>query len=137
MGFFEKISNYLVNSKIINYLANTKVHTPEDYIDLKEGLDWFTDYRNKNNPSLSDFFGLEKANRIKIKAKIGKTGVYQTPVGKRWAVIAYYFDQDKQQEFTFYCPEWTYDPIDEYKAGDSLKMYVDKNDYTKYDMPIY
>jgi Pyruvate/2-oxoacid:ferredoxin oxidoreductase delta subunit len=137
MNFFEKITNYLESSKIINYLANTKNHTPDDYLDLQEGLPWFAEYRRKGSPTLSEFFGLEKANRIKIKATIGKTGFYQTSEGKRWAVVAHYFDNDKQKECTFYCPEWTYDPIDEYRAGDKLNMYVDKSDYTKYEMPIY
>jgi predicted PolB exonuclease-like 3'-5' exonuclease len=137
MNFIKKINDYLVNSKIINYLANTTNHKPEDYIDLQDGLPWFSEYRSKNNPTLSEFFGLSKDNRVKIRATIGKTGFYNTPEGRRWAVIAHYFDNDKQKEFTFYCPEWTHDPIDEYKVGDKLKMYVDKNDYTKYEMPIY
>jgi hypothetical protein len=79
---------------------------------------------------------LDKENQIKITATIGKTGFYQTAEGKRWAVIAHYTD-DAQKENAFYCPEWTYDPIDEYKAGDTLTMFVDKNDYSKYEMPIY
>jgi hypothetical protein len=115
----------------------SKQHSADEYLDLGEGLPWFNNYREKGNPTLSDFFGLEKASQIKIKATIGKTGFYQTPKGKRWAVIANYFDEQQKKEFTFYCPEWTYDPINEYKQGSNLEMFVDKNDYSKYEMPIY
>lgn len=72
-----------------------------------------------------------------MNSHFGKTGYYQTEKGKRWVVIAHYFDNNKQKEFTFYCPEWEYDPIGEYSNGKTLKMYVDKNDYSKYEMPIY
>lgn len=127
MGFLSNIFSSL----------STKNNSIEDYIDLGLGLPWFTEYRDKGKPDLSKFFGLEKANQKKIKAIIGETGYYQTPKGKRWVVIASYFDNDKQKEFKFYCPEWEYDPIDEYRKGDTLNMYVDKNDYSKYEMPIY
>lgn len=122
-----------------NFLSSFagKSHSADEYLDLGEGLPWFNEYRAKGNPTLSEFFGLDKANQIKIKATIGKTGFYQTPKGKRWTVIAHYFDNQKQKEFTFYCPEWTYDPINEYGQGNTLEMFVDKNDYTKYEMPIY
>ncbi|HTX87328.1 MAG TPA: hypothetical protein VMC41_04680 [Candidatus Nanoarchaeia archaeon] len=115
----------------------TTSHSPEEYLDLGEGVSWFAEYAAKKSPTLSDFFGLEKTNKIKIKATIGKTGFYQTPKGKRWAVIANYFDAENQKNFTFYCPGWEYDPINQYKEGTSLDMYVDKNDYSKYEMPIY
>lgn len=114
-----------------------KTHSADEYIDLGEGLPWFNEYRAKGNSTLRDFFGLEKENQIIIKATIGKTGFYQTAKGKRWAVIASYFDDQSQKEFIFYCPEWTYDPINEYCQGDILEMFVDKNDYAKYEMPIY
>lgn len=114
-----------------------KTHTADEYIDLGEGLSWFNEYRTKGSSTLSEFFGLEKTNQIKIKAIVGKTGFYQTSGGKRWAVIASYFDNQQQKEFIFYCPEWTYDPIDEYSQGNTLEIFVDKNDYTKYEMPIY
>ena len=127
MGFLDKILSSFMG----------KPHTADEYIDLGEGLPWFNEYRAKGNPTLSEFFGLEKINQIKIKATIGKTGFYQTAKGKRWAVIANYFDDQQQKEFTFYCPEWTYDPINEYRQGNSLEMLVDKNDYSKYEMPIY
>lgn len=117
--------------------ASTKNNSTKDYVDLGDGLPWFTEYRDKGKPELSKFFGLEKTNQIKIKATIGKTGYYQTPEGKRWVVIASYFDINKQQEFIFYCPEWEYDPIEEYSEGENINMYVDKNDYSKYEMPIY
>jgi hypothetical protein len=125
MGFFDKLVSSL-----------SGVHSADEYVDLGEGLPWFNNFRAKGNSTLSEFFGLEKANQIKIRATIGKTGFYQTPSGKRWAVIATFRDE-QQKEYTFYCPEWSYDPIEEYSPGDSLEMYVDKNDYTKYEMPIY
>lgn len=137
MSLLNKITDFLLNSNLINYLSNTRKHIPDDYIDLQSGLPWFAEYREQGKPSLSKFFGLDKANKLKIKAKIGKTGYYQTPSGKRWVVIAHYFDSAKNKEFTFYCPEWTYDPIDSYREGNILKMFVDKNDYSKYEMPIY
>ena len=126
MGFLDKL-----------FSTTSKSHSADDYLDLGDGLPWFNDYRAKGNPTLSKFFGLEKANRIKIKATIGKTGFYQTPKGKRWAVIAKYFDEQQKKEFTFYCPEWTYDPINEHAPGNNLEMFVDRNDYSKYEMPIY
>ena len=113
-----------------------KPHTADGYVNLGEGLPWFREYREKGNPTLSEFFGLQKENQTKIKATIGKTGFYQTEKGKRWAVIAHYTDNN-QKEFTFYCPEWIYDPIDEHSQGKTLDMFVDKNDFTKYEMPIY
>lgn len=126
MGFLDKILSL--------FLGTT--HTADEYINLGEGLPWFDEYRAKGNSTLSKFFGLEKENQIKIKATIGKTGFYQTEKGERWAVIAHYVD-DHQKEFTFYCPEWKYNPIDEYSQGTILEMFVDKNDHTKYEMPIY
>lgn len=127
MGFFNDIFSLFVE----------KTHTADDYIDLGEGPPWFSQYRTQGNPDLSDFFGLKKENQIKIKATIGKTGFYQTQKGKRWVVIAKYFDERQHKEFTFYCPEWEYDPINDYSMGDILEMFVDKNDYSKYEMPIY
>jgi len=126
MGFFDKIFSALDGPK----------HSADEYIDLGEGLGWFKEYKEKGLPTLSDFFGLEKENQIKIKATIGKTGFYQTEKGKRWAVIAHFTD-DSKNEHKFYCPEWTYDPINEYSAGKTLSMFVDKNDFSKYEMPIY
>lgn len=126
MGFIDNISTLMFG----------KTHTADEYIDLGNGLPWFKEYREKGSSTLSDFFGLQKENQIKIKATIGKTGFYQTEKGKRWAVIANYTD-DNGKEFTFYCPEWTYDPINEYGNGETLDMFVDKNDYSKYEMPIY
>lgn len=123
-------------NNILSSLSDNN-HTADEYVDLGEGIPWFNDYRTKGNPALSDYFGLEKANQIEIKATIGKIGFYQTPDGKRWAVIAKYFDEQQQKEFIFYCPEWEDDPIDEFKEGSELKMFVDKNDFTKYEMPIY
>ena len=128
MGFFDKV---------FSSLAGAGKRSADDYVDLGEGLPWFQEYSNRGNPTLSDFFGLQKASQIKIKATIGKIGYYQTPKGKRWAVIARYFDNEKQKEFTFYCPGWEYDPISEYGPGDALEMYVDKDNYEKYEMPIY
>lgn len=132
----------IIKPKNMSFLDNlfsigAQVHSAEEYIDLGEGLPWFNEYRAQGNPTLSEFFGLNKNNQIKIEATIGKTGFYQTPKGKRWVVIAHYTDGQSQKEYTFYCPEWTYDPINEYGAGDSLEMFVDKNDYGKYEMPIY
>jgi hypothetical protein len=111
-------------------------HTVDEYIDLGNGLEWFNEYRAKGSSTLSEFFGLKKENQIKIKTVIGKTGFYQTEKGKRWAVITNYTDSNGKK-FTFYCPEWTYDPINEYSNGKTLDMFVDKNDYSKYEMPIY
>lgn len=132
MSFLNRLFSFFLDEDL-----PTKKHTREDYIDLGEGLPWFKEYREKGNPTLAEFFGLQKENQIKIQTKIDKTGFYQTEKGKRWAVIAKYFDEQKQKEFTFYCPEWTQDPINEYGPGDSLEMFVDKNDYSKYEMPIY
>ena len=126
MGFLDKILSAF----------SGPTHAPDEYTDLGNGLEWFNDYRAKGNPTLSEFFGLRKENQTKIKATIGKTGFYQTERGKRWAVIAHYID-DNQKEFSFYCPEWTYDPINEYSNGKTLDMFVDKNDFSKYEMPIY
>jgi hypothetical protein len=126
MGFIDNISTLMFG----------KTHTADEYVDLGWGLPWFKEYREKGNQTLSDFFGLQKENQIEIQTTISKTGFYQTEKGKRWAVIAKYSDE-QQNEFTFYCPEWTYDPIDEYSQGKTLKMFVDKNDFSKYEMPIY
>lgn len=126
MGFFDKI--------LSSFTGPT--HTADEYTDLGQGLEWFNEYRAIGSSTLSEFFGLKKENQIKIKATIGKTGFYQTEKGKRWAVIAHYIDNN-QKEFTFYCPEWTYDPIDEYGNGKTLEMFVDKGDYSKYEIPIY
>jgi len=122
---------------IKNKNTNKSMGSTEGYIDLGDGPSWFNDYRAQGKPTLSKFFGLNKENQIKIDATIGKTGFYQTPKGKRWAVIAHYTDSQSKKEYTFYCPEWTYDPIAEHRIGNNLEMFVDKNDYGKYEMPIY
>lgn len=127
-----KFLNNLFNSNI----TSAKTHS-EKYIDLGNGLPWFNEYRNRKNPPLREFFGLDNDNQIKIDAIIGKTAYYQTPKGRRWAVVANYFSKDKQESFTFYCPEFEYDPTNDYKEGTSLIMYVDKDDFSKYEMPIY
>ncbi|PLX26981.1 hypothetical protein C0583_05320 [Candidatus Parcubacteria bacterium] len=126
MGFFDKILSSL----------SGPTHTADEYTDLGEGLPWFKEYKEKGSSTLSEFFELKKENQIKIKATIGKTGFYQTKKGKRWAVIAHFTDESQKQH-TFYCPDWTYDPINEYREGKTLEIFVDKNDYSKYEMPIY
>ena len=126
MGFFDKILSSF----------SSPTHTADEYTDMGEGLSWFNEYKEGGYSTLSEFFGLKKENKINIKATIGKTGFYQTPEGKRWTVTAHYAN-DQQERFTFYCPEWTYDPINDYGEGKVLKMFVDKNDFTKYEMPIY
>jgi hypothetical protein len=125
MGFLNKIFSSLAG-----------VHSADEYVDLGQGLEWFKEYALSGKSTLSDFFGLTKEGRIKIKAKIGKTGFYQTEKGKRWAVIANYVDENGK-EFTFYCPGWEYDPIGDYGQGNILEMFVDKDDFSKYEMPIY
>lgn len=115
-------------------------HSQEKYINLGNGLDWFQQYKKSGAKTLSEFFNLRKENRIKIKGIISQTGFYQTPEGKRWAVIAKYykyFDKNDKKEYTFYCPGFDYDPIDNFEEGSLINVWVDKNDYSKYDIQAY
>ena len=66
MGFFDKLLS----------LFDGPTHSADEYTDMGEGLPWFNEYREKENPTLSEFFGLQKENQIGIKATIGKTGFY-------------------------------------------------------------
>ena len=127
MSFLESISGLLSGTS----------HSLDEYIDLGNGLPWFIDYQSKGAPTLSEYFGLNKDRQIKIKATVDKTGFYQTSKGKRWVVIAHYLDKEKRKEFSFYVPEFQYDPIDDYGAGTSVDVYVDPDDYSKYEVPIY
>lgn len=123
--------------KIFSQFRLISENSPERYIDLGNGLPWFDEYRNQKCPPLSQFFGLSKDGQKKIQATIGKTAYYQTPKGKRWAVTAEYFDEETNKSYTFYCPEFEYDPYYDYTKGSKLTMYVDMNDYGKYEMPVY
>ncbi len=117
-----------------------EIKSPEKYVNLGTGIDWFKQYEESKKQTLSDFFNLRKENKIKIKAVISKTGFYQTKEGKRWTVIAKYFqhfNKNDKKEYTFYCPGFDYDPINDFQEGDSITVWVDKNDYSKYDIKAY
>ncbi|NCU44594.1 hypothetical protein EOM71_02875 [Candidatus Falkowbacteria bacterium] len=117
-----------------------KTDSLEKYIDLGTGLDWFKQYKESGAKTLSDFFNLHKENKVKIEAVISKTGFYQTPEGKRWAVIAkhyQYFDKNNKKEHTFYCPGFDYDPINDFTEGQPITVWIERDNYSKYDIQAY
>lgn len=109
----------------------------ENCIDLENGLDWFLQYKKSGAKTLSEFFNLQEKNKLKIKATIAKAGFYKTSEGKRWTIIAKYFDNNNRKEYTFYCPGFDYNPSNDFKEGDSINVWIEKGNYSKYDIQIY
>lgn len=128
------------NSKMykIFFNSNNKIDVNKELVDMGEGLSWFEEAANSGSKSLSQYFNLNKENSIKLKATVDHIGYYQSQsLGKRYVVVAKYFDEQKQKEYIFYCPGWEYNPSSEYGTGSKVSVLVDQLDYSKHDILIY
>lgn len=105
-----------------------------EVVDIGNGLPWFNEYHAQKCPPLAKFFGLEEKNAKTIESTVDFIGSYQLPQGKRWCLVTKYFDNNQQKEFKFYLPGWEDIPR-EYQKDSKIDVLVDKNDYSKYEMP--